>query len=469
LTPTIQTDIHNAAHGAVIAVTQGTTVHDSATVSGSGPTPTGTVTFSYFTNGSCSGEAGATSGTFTLNGSGFADGTTFTQTPNAIGSVSFRASYSGDSAYLPGTGPCEPLSVVSAATDTTITTSLSGGGQSGPIISVPKNTAVTDQATLSGASAATAGGTVTYSVFSDSNCTTLFANAGTKIVTNGVAAASDPITFTQIGTFYWRVEYFGDANNNPSISACTDEQTTVYRILVKLTPTKDSFLKSEDVNTNEGANRRLRLAAINGSSLLTAPTKKGKKKSTTLTALAPLSSGSDRVTAAFNVSGLNVTGLVKAQLVFNIATNNGGWGGGQSVEVRRLLRTWAEGNGKNPDLDTGLTTRGSGSGVTWSCSTDTNINNTTATCSGASLWSGADTQMAPATAPAVVHSNSSSGDIVWDVTTDVLLGEAAITNGWIVKKVDENQTGGEVLYYSKEGATAISNLNVAPRLILYYQ
>ncbi len=56
---------------------------------------------------------------------------------------------------------------------TTLSTSLSGGGQSGTSISVPTGTAVTDTATLSGTNAATATGTVTYNVYSNSACTTL--------------------------------------------------------------------------------------------------------------------------------------------------------------------------------------------------------------------------------------------------------------------------------------------------------
>jgi hypothetical protein len=140
-----------------------------------------------------------------------------------------------------------------------------------------------------------------------------------------------------------------------------------------------------------------------------------------------------------------------------------------------LTQSWTEGNGKNPDLNTGTTTRGSGSGTTWTCAVDTNINNNTSNCSPA--WTTLGGSVDVATAPAITHKDSSSGDIVWDVTCD--MGVSTVcpgspfgttpVNGWIVKKVVENQTGGEVLYYSKEGATAISNMNVAPRLILYYQ
>ena len=53
------TVIHNAAHQVVTSVPAGTTVHDQATVTGCGlATPTGTVTFDWFTNGTCAGRAG---------------------------------------------------------------------------------------------------------------------------------------------------------------------------------------------------------------------------------------------------------------------------------------------------------------------------------------------------------------------------------------------------------------------------
>ena len=52
---------------------------------------------------------------------------------------------------------------------TGITTSLTGGGRTGAAIDVPVGTAVTDQATLVDATA-DAGGTVTYTVYSDDSC-----------------------------------------------------------------------------------------------------------------------------------------------------------------------------------------------------------------------------------------------------------------------------------------------------------
>ena len=62
------------------------------------PTPTGTVTFSWFTNGTCTAPAAATSGPFPLAG-GVVDATTFPQTPTVSGSFAFQATYSGDGTY----------------------------------------------------------------------------------------------------------------------------------------------------------------------------------------------------------------------------------------------------------------------------------------------------------------------------------------------------------------------------------
>src|SRR2546426_8615117 len=55
--PTALTEIHNASHNVVVAVPAGTTVHDKATVSGAFGTPTGTVTFTFFTASSKIGRA----------------------------------------------------------------------------------------------------------------------------------------------------------------------------------------------------------------------------------------------------------------------------------------------------------------------------------------------------------------------------------------------------------------------------
>ena len=74
---------------------------------------------------------------------------------------------------------------------TSLTTSLSGGGQEGAEITVPAGAAVTDQATLAGENASSAEGTVSYAVYSDPECSELAADAGTVKVSEGEAAPSE--------------------------------------------------------------------------------------------------------------------------------------------------------------------------------------------------------------------------------------------------------------------------------------
>lgn len=115
----------------------------------------------------------------------------------------------------------------SLVSGTQISTSLSGGGQTGANITVPTNTAVTDASTLTGATTSSASGTVSYKVYSDTNCTNQVADGGTKTVSSGSVPNSDPVTLNQAGTYYWQASYSGDAANNPSKSACGDETETV--------------------------------------------------------------------------------------------------------------------------------------------------------------------------------------------------------------------------------------------------
>jgi len=81
---------------------------------------------------------------------------------------------------------------------------------------------VHDSALLSGVTS-DAGGTVTYTVYSNDTCTTSVASGGTKTVTNGVVPDSNPVTFNSAGTFYWQAAYSGDGNNASATSACKSE------------------------------------------------------------------------------------------------------------------------------------------------------------------------------------------------------------------------------------------------------
>ncbi|HST32174.1 MAG TPA: choice-of-anchor L domain-containing protein [Solirubrobacteraceae bacterium] len=114
----------------------------------------------------------------------------------------------------------------SLVSGTQVATTLTGAGHSGEKITVPEGAAVTDHATLSGAGAAGATGTVEYRVYSDSACTKLIASAGTVSIAGGTAPPSSPQTLG-LGTYYWQASYSGDASNNASTSECGAEVLTV--------------------------------------------------------------------------------------------------------------------------------------------------------------------------------------------------------------------------------------------------
>lgn len=133
-----------------------------------------------------------------------------------------------------GNGTIYAYSLSAATQPTAVATSLSGGGQSGTSISVPAGTAVTDTAILSGTNASTATGTVTYDVYSDSACTVAVSDGTAEAITTpGTLPASEPVTLSTAGTYYWQASYSGDASNGPSTSACgtAGEVETVAQVV----------------------------------------------------------------------------------------------------------------------------------------------------------------------------------------------------------------------------------------------
>ena len=133
------TDISAAG---VTSVPLGSTVHDKATVTGF--SPTGNVTFTWFTNGTCTG-AGTPAGTVALDGSGVAHPST-TFGPLAVGSYSFKATYNGDSNFNASPGPCEPLTV--GKSDTSTATDIHNDTTHAVITSIGLGGSVHDSATV---------------------------------------------------------------------------------------------------------------------------------------------------------------------------------------------------------------------------------------------------------------------------------------------------------------------------------
>ncbi len=188
-------------------ITRGGSTADSATLT-NGAQAGGTVTYNFFIGSSCSGTAtpigspvAVTSGVVPNSAS---------QTFDAVGLFSWNAVYSGDANNGGATSVCEPLTVNKASP--AIATSL----LSNPIT---VGGSVTDSATLT--NSFQAGGTVTYSFFTDLTCSGTGTIVGSPVtVTNSVVPDSASQTFSIAGSFSWNAVYSGDANNNGANSPC---------------------------------------------------------------------------------------------------------------------------------------------------------------------------------------------------------------------------------------------------------
>lgn len=221
--------------GTSITVPVGTAVTDAATLGGvHAATASGSVTYNVYYDSACTILEG-NEGTFAVTDGNVPASSSVTQT--TTGAYYWQASYSGDATNAGSVGPCGS-EVEQVGDPTTITTSLSGGGQLGSSISVPEGTAVTDTATLSGAGVSTASGEVVYGLFADSSCQQPVENANSVVtVTDGSVPASTSVTVTDPGTYYWRASYYGDSTNAPSSSTCGSEVETVTAALAPTTLT----------------------------------------------------------------------------------------------------------------------------------------------------------------------------------------------------------------------------------------
>ncbi|MGE0227868.1 MAG: hypothetical protein AB7I38_00900 [Dehalococcoidia bacterium] len=92
---------------------------------------------------------------------------------------------------------------------TTTTTGL-------PVTSITAGGSAQATATLGWTAAVAPSGSVTYTVYTDDLCTSLYAAAGTVTVTAGVVPPSPLVNFPDPGSYYWRAAYSGDGYNQPS-------------------------------------------------------------------------------------------------------------------------------------------------------------------------------------------------------------------------------------------------------------
>ncbi|MDP9222346.1 MAG: hypothetical protein M3P18_00540 [Actinomycetota bacterium] len=196
-----------------------------------GTPPTGSVTFTLYTDGACttpatygSGDTGAAGTSVTKTVSSFstvANVTTATTgslnwTPGALGTYTWGVSYTGDGNYLkiPATG-----TVQCGGTGETLIV-----GKATPAVATQIH--LDDKATISGGFSP--GGTVTFKLYDNADCTGNLVATFVNVAISGGTASTVGVAPTTGGTFVnsgltysWQVTYNGDTNNNAVTIGCT--------------------------------------------------------------------------------------------------------------------------------------------------------------------------------------------------------------------------------------------------------
>jgi hypothetical protein len=203
------------------SVPLGSTIHDSATVTGDPAafTPTGNVQFWFFENGTCTGT-GIDAGLVALVGGVAHPSNSFG--PLEAGDYSFQAEYLGDDNYSGSISPCEPVTVEQGRT-TTLTAVHLGDDHTTDIqgTNIPPGSIVHDSATVTGDPAAfTPTGNVQFWFFENGTCTGTGIDAGLVALVGGVAHPSDSFGPLAPGSYSFQAEYLGDDNYAGSLSAC---------------------------------------------------------------------------------------------------------------------------------------------------------------------------------------------------------------------------------------------------------
>ena len=212
----------------------GTSIYDKAFIAGTAgaQAPTGTVTFTWFSNLTCT-STGNQLGPINLvdNGSTVTYNSTtnvWTVKSSAVSGanvtsagVSFKAHYEATAGgpYPSRDSPCEKVTVRSTpGLTTTAATPVTLG------------VAITDTAHITGLVGSSPGGSITFTAYSDSTCSTLVFTSNAIAVTGTVNGSGDftsnSFTPTAVGNYYWIASYSGDANNTAKATQCGDSFET---------------------------------------------------------------------------------------------------------------------------------------------------------------------------------------------------------------------------------------------------
>lgn len=203
---------------------------------------------------------------------------------------------------------------------------------------------------------------------------------------------------------------------------------------VTLYPTQDAYIMQGSKNENEGGSEILRLQ----------------------------SSGKNRAIIQFDQNeieeAIGDSQNFSVKLVYTITDNGNNWGNeGRTIDLHRLTGEWLEGNGNG-------SYRGEGSGATWNCGIDDNINNQANDCS--SSWEMTNESEWPFInnpSSATLIENNQEGEVQLDVTSDIqgFINNSYTNYGWLLKKTNEGQNG-KVEFGSRETSNS-------PRLVISFE
>ncbi|HEY5709093.1 MAG TPA: SGNH/GDSL hydrolase family protein [Solirubrobacterales bacterium] len=240
--------------GEEITVLEGTKVKDTATLSGTkASTATGKAKYKIYSDSKCETLV-AEAGEVTVSGTSVPASEEKTLEAGAV--YYWQAEYAGDSLHQASKSTCgkEVLTIKALVTISTLLAGLGAEGDEtveGEEISVPAGTAVVDTATLSGANASKATGSLQYLVYSDSKCEELFAEAG-EVEVEGTAVPPSEEQALEEGAYYWQAVYSGDSLHKESISTCGDEIARAIAPTSLSTELTGEGEEGEEIEVTEG-------------------------------------------------------------------------------------------------------------------------------------------------------------------------------------------------------------------------
>src|SRR5207245_1827701 len=215
---------HTTQSPVAVPSTASTTVHDRSTVSGTAPTPTGTVNFTFYTSLDC-GSGGVTQSNVAL-AAGIADSSA--HGPLATGSYSFKGHYNTDTFYGQTDSLCEPLEVTAL---TPLARTHIRDANNAPVgVTTTAGTTVHDRATFTGP-VPTPTGTVNFTFYTSLDCGSGGVTQSNVALAAGIAdsSAHGPLA---TGSYSFKVHYNGDTFYGQTDSLCEPIEVTALTPLV---------------------------------------------------------------------------------------------------------------------------------------------------------------------------------------------------------------------------------------------